>query len=288
VRHGRAGGDDVGAHAVDLERRADPGDVQQGLVVEPDEGHQRLRLDDPFGDLALVVRVGGREAGRVGVVGQPPAHHVDAQLRVTRSADVHAEPEPVEQLGPQVSLLGVHRPDQHEPRRVAHRHAVALHGRPAHGGSVEQEVDEVVVQQVDLVDVQQAAMRVRQQPGVVLGDAVGQRPAQVQRAHDPVLGRADGQLDEPGRAGGAGGGGVRSVGAAGIRLVRVAGEAAARDHRDVREQRRERADHRRLGGALLAAHEHPAHVRRDRRQDEREREVVGTDDRAEREMLVHV
>ena len=55
------------------------------------------------------------------------------------------------------------------------------------------------------------AVRVRQQPRVVLGDAVGQRPTQVQRADHAVLGGPDRQLDEAGGTRGPPRGGVRTV-----------------------------------------------------------------------------
>ena len=118
--------------------------------------------------------------------------HVD----VARRPHVDGEPEPVQQLRTQLALFGVHRADQDEPGLVAVRDAVAFDVHPAHRGGVEQHVDEVVVQQVDLVDVQHAAVRARQQTrreGVL---AVAQHALQIQRADHPVLGGADGQLDE--------------------------------------------------------------------------------------------
>ena len=76
---------------------------------------------------------------------------------------VDGEAEPVQQLRPQFTLFGVHGADQHEPGLVAVRDAVAFDVHPAHRRGVEQHVDEVVVQEVDLVDVQHAAVRAGQQ-----------------------------------------------------------------------------------------------------------------------------
>ena len=140
-------------------------------------------------------------AGRVGLERQPPAHHLDPRVDVARGPHLDGQPEPVEQLRAQLALLRVHRADQQERRRVRHRHAVALDVRAPHRGGVEQQVDEVVVQQVDLVDVEHAAVRVGEQPGLVGAHALGQRALQVERPDQPVLGRADRQLDQPGRAG---------------------------------------------------------------------------------------
>ena len=76
------------------------------------------------------------------------------------------------------------------------RDAVALDGGAAHRGGVEQQVDEVVVEEVDLVDVEDAAVGAGEEAGLVLRDAVGQDLGEVQRAEHAVLGGADGELDE--------------------------------------------------------------------------------------------
>ena len=109
---------------------------------------------------------------------------------------VDGEAEPVQQLRAQLALFGVHGADQHEAGLMAVRDAVAFDVDPAHRRGVEQHVDQVVVQEVDLVDVQHAAVRAGQQArreGVL---TVAQHTLQVQRADHPVLGGADGQLDE--------------------------------------------------------------------------------------------
>ena len=109
---------------------------------------------------------------------------------------VDGEAEPVQQLRAQLALFRVHGADQHETGLVAVRDAVAFDVHPAHRGGVEQHVDQVVVQQVDLVDVQHAAVCAGQQSrreGVL---TVAQHTLQVQRADHAVLGGADGQLDQ--------------------------------------------------------------------------------------------
>src|SRR3546814_3894693 len=55
-------------------------------------------------------------------------------------------------------------------------------------GGIQQQVDQVVVQQVDLVDVEDAAVRLREQTGFVRADALRQRPLQVERPDEAVLG----------------------------------------------------------------------------------------------------
>ena len=124
--------------------------------------------------------VGGEPRGerrRVGVEVHPPAHHLGPGGGVARGDRLDGEAEPVEQLGPQLALFRVHRADEQEPGRVPDRHAVALHVAGSQRGRVEQQVDQVVVQQVDLVHVEHAAVRRGEQPRLERGDALGQRAA---------------------------------------------------------------------------------------------------------------
>ena len=67
---------------------------------------------------------------------------------------------------------------------------LALDVGAAHRGGVEEHVDEVVGQQVDLVGVEDPAVRRGQQPGLEGGDAVAQRAVEVERAEQAVGRRA--------------------------------------------------------------------------------------------------
>ena len=141
-----------------------------------------------------------RERLGIGVEGDPPADDLGPGRRVARRGRLDGQAEPVKQLRPQLAFLGVHGADQQEPGRVLYRYAVALHVAGPEGGRVEQQVDEVVVQQVDLVDVQDAPVRRGQQSRLEGGDTLGERAPDVQRAGEPVFGGADRQLHQPGRA----------------------------------------------------------------------------------------
>ena len=155
----------VGAHTVDVECRAQRGDPAQLVVGQHHSRHQRPGLGDAGGELGIGVGVAPRERNRIGFIGEPGADHLGAHIDVAGSRHVDGEPESVEQLRAQFALFGVHRADQHEPGVVAVRDAVAFDVHAPHRRGVEQHVDEVVVQQVDLVDVEHAAVRLREQPG---------------------------------------------------------------------------------------------------------------------------
>ncbi len=220
---------------------------------------------------------------RVGLEGHPPPHHLHPGVHVPRRAHLDGQPEAVQQLRAQLPLLRVHRADQQEPGRVRHRHPVPLDVRAAHRRGVQQQVDQVVVQQVDLVDVEHAAVRLGQQPGLVGAHPLGQRPLQVERPDQPVLGGPDRQLDEPGRPVVGRAGRVRPVRAGRVRVGRRAAEPAAGHHVQRGQQRGQRAHGRRLGGALLAAHQHPADPGVHGVQQQREPQVVVPDHGGERE-----
>ena len=195
------------------------------------------------------------EAAKRGLVGlerQPRSDDVGAHVDVARRLHVDGEPEPVQQLRTQLTLFGVHGADQHETGLVAVRDAVALDVHPAHRRGVEQHVDKVVVQQVDLVDVQHAAVRARQQARRERVLTVAQHPLQIQRADHPVLGGADRQLDQ--------------------RRIRI----------DRGKHPRKATHRRRLRRALLAADQHAADLGPHRAQHQCQPQPVVTDDGAER------
>ena len=78
---------------------------------------------------------------------------------------VDGQAEPVQQLRTQFALLGIHRADEHESGLVRMGDAVTFDMHPSHRCGVEQHVDQVIVQQVDLVNVEHAAVRAGQQSG---------------------------------------------------------------------------------------------------------------------------
>ena len=148
----------VGAQAIDGGGEAALGDGVQAGVGQRDVVQALAGLAAALAQGVLFVPPLGEE-GLGGVVeGQAPAHNFRALRRLGRTTELHLEAEAVEQLRAQLAFLGVHGADQHEARRVAVRQAIALDVVDAAGGDVEQQVDQMVGQQVDLVDVEHAAV----------------------------------------------------------------------------------------------------------------------------------
>ena len=219
-----------------------------GNVTELDRGPRRC---DAPGQLGVGVGIALGESGGIGLVRHPLPDDVDAHVDVAGRMDVDGQPEPVQQLRAQLALFGVHGADEHEARVVAVRDAVTLDMHPTHRRGVEQHVDQVVVQQIDLVDIEHAAVGAGQQSRGERMLAVAQHLLQIQRTDHAVLGRADRQLDE-----------------------------SAAVHRG---QHLRQAPHRgRFRGALLAADQHAADLRMHRAQQQRQPKAVVADDRTER------
>ena len=201
-----------------------------------------------------------REGSRIALEGQPPPDDLGAHGGVRRADHLDAQAEAVEQLRTQLALLDVHRADQQEARVVHGGDGVALDARDARGRGVEQRVDEVIGQQVDLVDVEDAAVGAREQPGLE-GLLAVQGASEVERADEAIEARAERQLDE--RRGPQLDLRVHRHEALGRQLARRECERLAARSRHGRQERRERAHGGRLGRAALAAHEHAADLGRD-------------------------
>ena len=112
------------------------------------------------------------------------------------TADLNDQAKAVEQLRAQLAFFGVHRADQDEAGRVRNADAFALDGVDAHRSRVKQHIDQMIVEQVDLVDIQEAAIGLRQQARLEAPLALGQGVLQVERADHPILRGGHRQLDQ--------------------------------------------------------------------------------------------
>ena len=133
-------------------------------------------------------------------------------------------------------------------------HAVPLDTVDARHRDVEQRVDEVIGEEVDLVDVEHAAVRGHQQPWAELRRPILEKGGDVDRAKHAVLGGAEGELDE---------------------------------RRPIGQERGEAACERGLGRAFLPAQQHPGEARLRGGQQQGELGVVLSDYRGERETIAH-
>ena len=135
-----------------------------------------------------------RAAKAVGILLErlAPFDDLDALTNIANALDIDAQAKAVEQLRSQLALLGVHGADEDEPRRMRHRHALALDGVLTHRRGVEEDVDDVVVEEVHLIDVEDVAVRFGEHARLELFLAALDRCLDIDRADNAVLGCVDG------------------------------------------------------------------------------------------------
>ncbi len=142
---------------------------------------------------------------------------------------------------------------------MPHREPLAFDHVLAGRSDVEQQVDQVILQQVHLIDVQEAAMGARQQPGFKRLHAVRQRALEIQGADHPVLGGTQRQVHHRHghlhalRLGDPAASLAQSGWLVGLAAVGTTGDGAHR-----RQECRERPHGRGLARAPIAEHENAA------------------------------
>ena len=186
-------------------------------------------------------------------------------IRVGRSSGVFTSterPKRSSSCGRNSPSSGIAAADQDEACGMADAQALALDHVLARRRDVQQQVDQMVLQQVDLVDVEEAPVGAGQQPGLERLLTLGQRPLEVERADDAVLGGAQRQIDHRHRRRDAldrrTARCARQSGHSGRIGRRIAVVAAARHDLHRRQQGRQRPDRGRFAGAPVAEHQHAA------------------------------
>lgn len=276
--------------AVDAHRRAHRRDQEQQVVIEL---HVRERTDggrQALEQAGLVVTPYTLEACGVVLVRATPLQHLDAHRGVSDAGDIDAEPEPIEQLRPDLPFFGVHGADENEAGRVLVGDALALNDVASAGGSVQQGVHEVVVEQVHFIDVEDPAVGIGKDARLEAPLPLLERNLKIDRPDDTVLGGRDREVDDPGCAPharqGCGGASLATLEAQRTGVPRVAGEAALLHHVDLGENGGQAANRGRLGRALLAPDEDTADARIDDVDQECGLQCVLSHDCAERERRI--
>ena len=139
---------------------------------------------------------------RVFVKSNAAAHHFRKHVDVVRRLYIDGQAKAIEELRPQFPLFGIHGAHQNKGRRMTDRHAFALDVIDSHGGSIKQNVDNVIAEQIHFIDIQHAAMGRRQQARLKVLFATFEGTFNIQRARHPVLSHPEGQLDQTRRSDG--------------------------------------------------------------------------------------
>lgn len=189
------------------------------------------------------------EGPRIALKVQAPAHDERPALQVRLARNVHTQPKAIDQLRAQRTLLRVHGAHQAKTRVHSRGEALALHQDPARRRGVKSQVRDVLVEEVHLVDVEDAAVSRREQARREHRRALLQGPLEVQAADHAILGHPQRQ----------------------------------REHPALRQVPRQRAGHRRLGRPLFPTNEHAAYRGIHGGQHQGQAHIVLADDRRKRE-----
>jgi hypothetical protein len=150
---------------------------------------------------------------------------------------------------------------------------------------VEEEVDDVVLEQVHLVDVEVSPVGAGEKAGLEGLFAARERPFDIERADDAVLGHAEGEVDD---RGGALDDASRPYFGPLRAVLRPCGvDRAAFDLGDLRQERGQRPHGGGLARAAVAEDEHAADAGVDGGEDHRLLHLVLADDGGEGEGLSH-
>jgi hypothetical protein len=213
-----------------------------------------------FGGIGVGPLVG--EAVGVPIKGIAALDDFHACVEVGGGRDFDREAEAVKQLRAEVAFLGVTAPDEDKACGVPHADPFALDDVLAGGGNVEEEIDEVVLEEIDLVYIEVAAMGAGEEPGFVGLLAAGEGALEVEGADDAILGCTEREIDDGDAdfvgaellAGLFAGEAVVASAGAGVGVAAV--PAAADDVHQWKE-RREGADRRGFGGPSMAEDKDP-------------------------------
>ena len=133
--------EDVGPVAVHPLVHADGGDEPQEIMGEAHPGQALPGSQNGLADEVLLPLPGGGKTLGVGLEGQAALHHGHAGVEIVKAGHFDAQPETVQELGPELPLLGVHGAHQDEAGRVGEGNPLPLHHVDPHGRGVQQHVD---------------------------------------------------------------------------------------------------------------------------------------------------
>lgn len=276
------------AHAIGADSGTELCGLAQHGIGDGERCHLLARAFDFLARLVISLGPLGSEAFGIAIKGIATLDYFDARIEIGRGGDFDGESEAIEQLRAEIAFFGIAAADEDKARGMAHADSFALDDILASGGDVEQEVHEMIFEEIDLVDVEVAAMRAREESGLVGFFAAGEGAFEIECADDPIFGGAEREVNDRDRcfvctkffAGGFAGEAVVAFPAFGVRVASV---AAARDHGHGREEGGEGADGGGLSGPAMSEDENPTYSRVDRGQQDGPLHLILPDDRREGE-----
>mmetsp|Transcript_6747 Transcript_6747/g.15782 ORF Transcript_6747/g.15782 Transcript_6747/m.15782 type:complete len:221 (+) Transcript_6747:1570-2232(+) len=194
----------------------------------------------------------------------------------------------------QLGLLGVEGRDEERLARVPHADALSLHVHVALGHHTQEDVGELCVEEVDVIDVQHAAMRLGQQSRLEHGLALLHRLLHIHGPEEAIIEHIQRHLDK---------GALhnlpleigerlalrlelRAEEIVHVKAVGISVERVALDALDGREQPVQRPGHHRLPCATTSSNDNTSHVRVHCSKKQRSLDWGLADDERHRESLL--
>ncbi len=156
-------------------------------------------LQDPIAHALFGLLIGRGKAVLILLKEDATAQHFHALRSIGDADNVHGMGKAVQQLRSQIAFFRVHGANKHEAGWMLEADALAFHHIHAHGRTVQEQVDHMIVEQIDFVDIKYATICRRQDARLEVTLAFLDRLFDVQRTYNAVLGGADRQIDEWGR-----------------------------------------------------------------------------------------
>jgi hypothetical protein len=161
----------------------------EGVDLLPCALHMTARLGIRLGPLR-------GESFRVTIVGIAALDHLDALIEIGRRRHLDGESEAVEELRAEIPFFGIAASDEDEARGVPDADPLALDDVLTGRCDIEEEIDEVILEEVDLIDIEVAAIGTSEEAGFVGFLAAREGTLKIEGADYAIFGGPEREVDD--------------------------------------------------------------------------------------------
>ena len=181
--------------AIDAERDRDLGSQQQNVIRDRDLREQLHRTLDAADFFLLLILPCIEERLRIRFISQTAFDDFSSLFRILFANDLDGKSETVKKLRTDVPFFRVHRSNKYKTGRMRPRNAFTLDGIDPHSGRVKKYIDDMVIQQIDLIDIENIAVRICENTCFEGTLAFTDSGFDIQCPDDTVFRRTDWKLD---------------------------------------------------------------------------------------------
>jgi hypothetical protein len=185
---------------VDLKRETQLSNTHQESTIDLATGQQFLRSRYSLSQLVLLIGHRGLKGFGVIIEALASFDYFDTLIEIRNRRDLSVESETIEKLRPQFTFFGIARAYEHEPSGMAGGNAFAFDYVTARRRRVKQDIYDMIVEQINFVDVEEAAIGAGQQSGLECLHSFNERALDVQGSAHPIFGCPKWEIDNRNRA----------------------------------------------------------------------------------------